>query len=547
MNYIYVRQSSTKEDRSISCEEQISNCIQFASQHNIKVDGVFQDVNVSGRLFPKQFASFAEADIVYKQFLKETKKEGQWRNGLGQLFDVLKDGDTVIVDDLTRLYRPLTNSFLESALTQFLIGKNIKLLTVKNGEVNLNSFNDNLINALQNRINDNQLAIQRKKSKDSMTRLCNLGELKQGLGSMIGYKWTGKKKEVEIDTETAKYVQFIFKSFVGGKGILQICRELDESGFKTCLNSIKNILKRPLYCGYMYDTQGHLVKAKQVEGKELIDFQTWNTAIQLLETRKSSNLRIKIHPLHFTGLIFCGKCGFKMSVCINDQGKYLSYRCCSHSFKSKENCKISCTANTHYSKGLSLEDAVEPFLILGLLKKLNSSTDASAKKQLEQKRVELKNLLVQEQKFTDIFIKGLLDSSIYENNLTQLKEQKDSIQQEIIQLEQELTQDDTENLRLLVNKIVGRGLSYEEYQNLIPYAIKKIEVFEWELKVNTFFGDIILPRKKIRGIYTLPEYIWKNDGKEFKIYYYFNSPNIYQPHKKLFHYNNLTIYQLVEN
>ena len=105
MNYIYVRQSSTKEDRSISCEEQISNCIQFATQNNMKVEGVFQDVNVSGRLFPKQFASLAEADIVYKQFLKETKKEGQWRNGLGQLFDVLKEGDTIIVDESNSEYK----------------------------------------------------------------------------------------------------------------------------------------------------------------------------------------------------------------------------------------------------------------------------------------------------------------------------------------------------------------------------------------------------------------------------------------------------------
>ena len=123
MNYIYVRQSSTKEDRSISCEEQISNCKKYAEQNKLEVKQVFQDINCSGRLYPPQFSSLAEADLVYKQFLAETKKEGQWRTGLGQLFDVLKDGDCIIVDELTRFYRPLTNSFLESALTQFLFSK----------------------------------------------------------------------------------------------------------------------------------------------------------------------------------------------------------------------------------------------------------------------------------------------------------------------------------------------------------------------------------------------------------------------------------------
>ncbi len=98
-----------------------------------------------------------------------------------------------------------------------------------------------------------------------------------------------------------------------------------------------------------------------------------------------------------------------------------------------------------------------------------------------------------------------------------------------------------------MNKIIARALNYEEYQSLIPYTFKKIEVYEQELKVKTLFGDAVLPRKKIRGIYTLPTYFWGNDGKKFTIYYYFNAPNIYNPHKKLFQYNNLTAYQLVEN
>lgn len=544
MNYIYTRQSSQKEDRSISCEEQVSNCRKYAEENNLTVKDVFTDIDVSGRLFPKQFAQLAEIDLVYKNYLKETKKEGQWRVGLGQLFDKLKDGDTIIVDDLSRFYRPLTNSYLESALTQFLIEKKIRLLTVKNGEVNLNSFNDNLINALQNRINDNQLSIQRKKSKASLSRLYNNGEYHASLGMMIGYKSTGKKKEVEVDEQGAKIVKYIFKSYIEGKSLLQIVRDLNKKfEMKTCVKSIKNILERPLYCGYMYNKQNELIKAQQVQGKEIIDFSTWTTAKKILDSRKTNNIRVKQYPIHFTGLCYCGKCGAKMSVCINEHGKYFSFRCMSHTIRAKENCKISITANTEYNKGLSLDNAVEPILILGLLKKLNEQKNGiELKEQIELKTVELNNIQNKEKQLTSMFLEGLLSEDVLKTTLADNKAKKDGLQQEIIQLEQELEEDDTEKVRLLVNKIVGRSLTFEQYHELIPLTIKQIKVFEDKITVQTHFGDIDLPRKRLSGQLRLPEYKWRNTGTEFKIYYHFNTFNIYAPMKKVFESDYLKIF-----
>lgn len=545
MVYAYLRQSSTEGDRSVSCEQQLENIKNYSKENGWTIKQSFEDKNVSGRLYTKQFAQLAEIDLVYKQYLKETKKEGQWRDGLGKLFDKLKDGDTIIVDDLTRFYRPLTNSYLESALTQFLLQKNIKLFTVKNGEVNLASFNDSLINALQNRINDNQLSIQRQKSKASIARLYNAGELKQGLSQMIGYKSTGKKKEVEIDEQGAKIVKYIFKSYIEGKSLLQIVRDLNSKyKMETCVKSVKNILNRPLYCGYMLNKQGELVKAKQVEGKEIIDYNTWLTAKNIMDSRKNNNIRVKIYPLHFTGLVKCGLCGSKLSVCINNRGKYFSYRCMSHTIRAKDNCKISISANTIYSKGLSLDSAIEPILILGLLKKLNEQKNqVEIKSELEAKKVDLNNIQHKEKQLSNMFLEGLLSEDGLKTVLAENKAKKDALQQEIIQLEQNLNKDDLETTRLLVNKIVGRGLTFEEYHELIPYTIKQIEVLELKIIVKTFFGDITLPRRRFRGIWCLPEYKWKNTGSEFKIYYHFDTFNIYKPQIKIFQTNNLTIYQ----
>lgn len=537
--FVYARQSSGDEERSISVEQQISNCVQLAGE----VDGVFQDLNTSGRLYWSGAESLAQLDFVFQSWIKETKKRIQFRTGLGELFGKLKEHDVIYVDDITRLYRPLTNSYLESALVQFLLSKHVKIITVKTGEVNLSSFNDNLINALQNRINDNQLTIQRKKAKDSFKRLYNSGELKQSLGMMVGYKSTGKKKEVEVDPLGAEVVKYIYKSYIEGKSILQIIRELNAKfNYSVTIRTLKTIIQRPLYCGYMYNKQGELIKAKQVEGKEIIDFQTWTTAKQLLDSRKTQKFQVKKYPNHYTSLVKCGKCGATMNVLINERGKYISFRCLSHVSKNKDNCKISITASTLYNKGLSLDDALEPILILGLLKKLSNSTSTSAKDQLEEKKIVLQNLIVAENKLTEMFLNGLLDSSVYEKNLKSQQEKKKTIQEEIIQLEQDLAEDDSEHLRLLVNKIVGRGLSFEEYQELIPLTIKQIDVFEQEIKVKTFFGEIIIPRRKIAGQLRLPEYSWRNDGEEFKIYYHFNNFNIYSKQTKIFQNNQLTIY-----
>ena len=192
---------------------------------------------------------------------------------------------------------------------------------------------------------------------------------------------------------------------------------------------------------------------------------------------------------------------------------------------------------------MSLDDALEPILILGLLKKLSNSTSTSARDQLEQKKIVLQNLITAENKLTEMFLNGLLDSQVYEQNLKSQQEKKKQVQQDIIELEQDLAEDDSEHLRLLVNKIVGRKLTFEEYQELIPLTIKQIDVFEQEIKVKTFFGDICLPRFKNRGILVLPEYKWKNTGEEFKIYYHTSTFSPYKPHKQIFKYQNFTIYE----
>ena len=120
MVYAYLRQSSGSSDQSTSIDQQEENCKQLAKKEGLKLNKIFKDYNTSGRLYWIGAEQLAQIDITYQNWLKETKKTGQWRIGLGNLLDVLNINDTIIVDDKTRLARSLNGSYLENCLIQIL-------------------------------------------------------------------------------------------------------------------------------------------------------------------------------------------------------------------------------------------------------------------------------------------------------------------------------------------------------------------------------------------------------------------------------------------
>ena len=544
--FVYARQSSGDEERSISVEQQISNCVQLAGQ----VDGVFSDLNTSGRLYWEGAEHLAQLDFVFQSWIKETKKTKLFRSGLGDLFKTIKEKDIIYVDDITRLYRPLTNSYLESALVQFLLSKQIKIITVKTGEVNLNSFNDTLINALQNRINDNQLLIQRQKSKASFKRLKDAGEHLQAIPTTYGYKGTGRKYDYVIVPAEAEIVKLIYRKFLAGDSLLNIAREINSkhvAGTKTktkhiTIRTLKAILTRPLYCGYYYNSNGELIKAKEIEGKELVDFEDWKMAVDILERRKTHRHPVKKNTYFYNGLCKCGYCGDVMSIVINNK-IYYTLRCKSHQTRAKENCHNTIAQNTDHPNGLGMNSALYPLMVLGLLKKLSQKNNQiEIKSQIEQKTVELNNLTSKEKQLSNMFLEGLLSEDALKTTLAENKAKKDSLQQELIELERQTGETDEDEIRALSSKVFNRKLTTEEYQTLIHNTVKQIIVYQDHIIVQTYFGNVELPRKRLNGWMKLPMYIFRNEPNNYKLYYYYGNFNIYAKQKKLFSSNNFTIY-----
>ena len=553
MVYAYLRQSSGSSDQSTSIDQQEENCKQLAKKEGLKLNKIFKDYNTSGRLYWIGAEQLAQIDITYQNWLKETKKTGSWRIGLGNLLDVLKENDTIIVDDKTRLARSLNGSYLENCLIQILKSKQIKLLSVKEGQINFEDFGQQLVFNLQSSINSNQLETQRKKCKDSLKRLKDDGSHIQAIQTTYGYRSTGKKFEYEINPTQAEVVKYIYKQFLAGSSYLSIAKDLNEKYSKEfitghiCVATIKHILKRPLYAGYYYNSSNQLVKAKEIEGKEIISFNDWKTANEILDRRKTHKVPVKKNTYYFNGLTKCGYCGDTMSIVINNK-KYFSLRCKSHQTIKKENCSVSIGQNSDFENGLGMNSAIEPILALGLLKQLNDQNNQSTiKAQIEEKNIQLNNLQSKEKQLLNMFVEGLMDEAALKDRLTQNKALKQNIQAELIELQNQSTEVDEDKLRAMTSKIFNRKLSSAEYQNLVNQTIKEIKVFQDKIEIQTYFGEVTLPRKRLNGWLKLPKYIWRNEPQKWRLYYYYKSPDIYSKKQLLLDLPYFQIYYIKES
>ena len=152
---IYARQSSGDEDQSASVDQQILNCKRLAADQDLQIIDVFSDLNISGKTYPDttEALALAAVDEAYKSWVNSTYlKTHKYRKGLAQVLGVLKSVDYVLLDDFTRLMRPLPASYLESHVVQKLKSAGVKVWCVKGGITDLSNFADNLVASLISQI-----------------------------------------------------------------------------------------------------------------------------------------------------------------------------------------------------------------------------------------------------------------------------------------------------------------------------------------------------------------------------------------------------------
>lgn len=224
--YAYYRVSTQSQVEQNGIEMQIAEIKKYCKEKDIALAGEFKDEGVSGTRFD--------------------------RDGLAELLSVLQDGDKVLVQNTSRLWRDQ----IVAALVQIeLTKKDCDIISIEQPTFSVYDDDPNnfLINFLMQGLDQwERMSIKTKLAKGRKAR-AKTGNKPCG-NAPIGYRWNGNK--IEIDYNNHLIVQDIFKMCLERKGNLsQIMRDCAEKGYKTTrgkdfsVQAIKNILKNDFYIG----------------------------------------------------------------------------------------------------------------------------------------------------------------------------------------------------------------------------------------------------------------------------------------------------------
>ncbi len=371
---IYCRQSSGKEEESASISFQKEECLRYAAAHGYEVIGVYHDSNTPGRLYPSGAESLMAMDGALQEWLRTHTTEKRVRPGLGSALSMLNRVQILLVYDVTRLYRPVQHSFLSTYINRQLLAHKVELVSIKEGRIDFSCFADSLVTSIQQQVNDNQIALTREKAKKALTKLQDSGYY-PNMPQMYAVRYLGgRDRAIEFIPDEVEVVKYIYRRILEHASYSQLLRELNEQ-FKErsrgkCFydTSWRHIIANPFYCGYMYDSHGALIPARQIQGMEIISFDEWKRANEIVNSPRAEGhaSRTGVHP--FSGIIYCGYCGSRLSVAI-DSGKQCYICARGVNVVHNRDCgrsRTNVTLMRAASEYTGLREAMLPLLILAL-------------------------------------------------------------------------------------------------------------------------------------------------------------------------------------
>lgn len=267
--WVYLRVSTKTQAERNSTENQKEGIYKYVADHNIEVAGEFSDEGVSGAI-----SKTADDDAIYK------------REGLIELLGTAKEGDTVIVQNTSRLWRSDTAKVL---IRRELMKSKLNVISVDNPDYDLYTKDpvEMLMNGIMEMLDEyEKMTIAIKLARGRVARA--KGGNKPCGTCPIGYKWVGN--EVEIDPETATTVCEIFNKYIEFKSLRRTGRELTARGHLSNQGNefsdmaLKKIIENDFYLGVV--THGNI----KVEGhhKPLIEREVWDEANAILHRPKAT-------------------------------------------------------------------------------------------------------------------------------------------------------------------------------------------------------------------------------------------------------------------
>lgn len=500
---VYARQSSGNDDVSDSVENQIQNGKRLAEEKNLDVVGVFSDLNTSGKTYPTGAEHIAENDDAFINWYEHQTKAKKYRAGLGAVVALLPEVDFIIVDDITRLYRPCTGSFLEPYINRLLEKENVKILQCKDtGVIDLNQFDSALITAIRNRINDEQIKNCKLKAKQAFSKMRNSGYFPNGTCKVFGTEYDRTTREITVKAEYIDLVKMVFDEIEKYTPYNHIIRALQErlTDDKIYTTTLYSIATNPIYCGYMRNKEGDLIECKQMK-KPVITLQQFLNVQKVMQTKKKTPNKAKFRFLPFSGLLYCGECGARL-VSGYEKGRTFYYcrdgvnirknKACSHS-------RVMTQTEEDLDGMKDLKRSITPFMIMSVIAELQEVRKRQNEKQdVEALRAKLANLKEKQVKINEMYLGGLMDAETLEKSLVNHKARMQELNAAIA-----LSAYDEDEVNLhfravemkhLAEKIMCGEIDDATYTQALKKTVKGIDCYEDRVELDTIFGFIRLDR-----------------------------------------------------
>lgn len=224
--YAYYRVSTESQVEKNGIQMQIDVVTRYAAEHGIEISGVFKDEGISG-----------------------TKED---REGLYELLATMEDGDRVIVQNTSRLWREdNVKVFVHRALKKI----HGDVLSVENERYTIYKKDpqDKFFNAIMEALDEldrDMIAMKLAKGRKAKARR---GGKSCGIAP-YGYRWDGR--DIVPNEENADRVEKMFRVFNASYGNYNaVVRHCKDEGWKTTrgneftIPAVKTILSNEFYIG----------------------------------------------------------------------------------------------------------------------------------------------------------------------------------------------------------------------------------------------------------------------------------------------------------
>lgn len=324
---LYVRYSSTNQTEQ-SIEGQVRVCTEFAQRHGIQIVETYADRATSA-------SKDIEKRIEFLRMIKDSEKN---------------TFQAVIVYKLDRFAR----SRYDMATYKFRLKKN---------GVRLISATENISQDPEGIILESVLEGMAEFYSAELAQKINRGLRESAykhssIGGHVplGYKQVDKK--LVIDPQTAPIVVEAFKLYAKGKTVAEICRILNEKGYRTSKNakfgrsSFSKMFRNETYIG-VYEF--HDYRAENAV-PAIIDRTLWEQVQARLSDQKQPGTYKAKRVYLLSGKLFCGHCGSHMNGDSGGNAKTGYYQCYGRKNADKP-CKKK-ALQKDYIEGIVARDAI---------------------------------------------------------------------------------------------------------------------------------------------------------------------------------------------